>query len=199
MAKYPSDLLSLIASLKKLPGVGSKTAERFAFHLLGWPGEQLTEFGKQVTHIKEKIKPCPECGCFIGEWGCDFCTINKRDRTMLCVLASAKDVYALEETRAYFGLYHVLGGLLSPLDGKGPEQLELGKLKERIESLAIKEVIIALDSTIEGDATALYLKEQLHSWGVAATRLAFGLPMGSSLDFVDGATLMLALTGRHSF
>ena len=130
---------------------------------------------------------------------CSFSDQTKRDGSILCIIASAKDAYALEETRAYKGLYHVIGGLLSPIDDRGPNVLNLHSLKERIHSLQIREVIIALDSTLEGDTTSLYLKEQLNQWGISVSRLAFGLPMGSSLDFIDGGTLMRALTGRQSF
>ena len=199
MPKYPAELLTLIAYLKKLPGVGGKTAERFAFQLLDWQPSHLQDFAIILATLKERIRNCPECSCLMDEKGCSFCQIDRRDPHTLCLVASAKDVFAIEETRAFHGLYHVLGGLLSPLDGRAPEHLQLDKLKKRITILPIRETIIALDSTVEGDATALYLREQLASWGIPATRLAFGLPIGSSLDFVDGGTLAKALTGRQSF
>ncbi|HSW86467.1 MAG TPA: recombination mediator RecR [Rhabdochlamydiaceae bacterium] len=199
MQKYPTDLSILIAYLKKLPGVGSKTAERFAFQLLTWPESQLKDFADLVKEIKVRIRHCPDCHCLMEENHCGFCDRTKRDSHALCIIASAKDAFAIEETHAYRGLYHVIGGLLSPLDGRHPDQLKLDELKKRIDDLRIKEVIIALDSTLEGDTTALYLKEHFRSWGLAVTRLAFGLPMGSSLDFVDGGTLARALMGRQSF
>lgn len=199
MHKYPSALLSLIALLKKLPGVGSRTAERFAFQLLDWPEHQLQEFGSLVADIKKRIQHCPQCHCLMEEGKCPFCDPIRRESSLLCIISSAKDAYSIEETRAYKGLYHVIGGLLSPLDGRGPEHLQIDRLKERIASLQVKEAIVALDSTLEGDATALYLKDQLENWGIPASRLAFGLPLGSSLDFVDGGTLSRALTGRHLF
>jgi len=197
MVKYPAALLSLIAFLKKLPGVGSKTAERFAFQLLNWPQHQLADLAGHILAIKEKIHPCPECHCLMEGDACGFCDPLKRDASLLCIISSPKDVFTIEETRSYRGLYHVIGGLLSPLEGRSPEHLQLDLLHKRIEARAIKEVIIALDSTIEGDATALYLKEQLK--GLRVSRLAFGMPMGSTLDFVDGGTLTRALMGRHSF
>ncbi len=199
MAKYPSHLLQLIGYLKKLPGVGSKTAERFAFQLLCWPEEQLHSLAETIRFTKEKIKPCPQCRCLMDKEYCLFCDPAKRDTDILCIISSAKDAYSFEETRSYRGLYHVLGGLLSPLDGRTPDKLDLDHLHRRIEQLSIKEVILALDSTLEGDATALYLKEQLHRWGAKVSRLAFGLPMGSPLEFVDGGTLSRALQGRHNF
>jgi recombination protein RecR len=194
--KYPQALLSLITYLKKLPGVGSKTAERFAFQLLSWPESQLSELAMRIKEIKEKIKHCPECHCLM-ENKCDFCHESVRDQQLLCVISCAKDALIIEETRSYRGLYHVIDGLLSPLEGRTPEKLQLDRLKKRIQTKEIKEIIIALDSTIEGDATALYLKEELK--GVRISRLAFGLPMGSTLDFVDEGTLAHALLGRHVF
>lgn len=195
--KYPTDLLALIAFLKKLPGVGSKTAERFAFHLLNWQENQLGHFAGLIGSIKEKIKYCATCGCLTENDKCFFCENTKRDRHVLCIISSPKDVFAIEETRIFQGLYHVLGGLLSPLQGCSPENLNIHTLKKRIELDEIKEIIIALDSTLEGDATSLFLKEQINSWGIKTSRLAFGLPLGSTLDFVDGGTLARALMGRQ--
>lgn len=199
MAKHPHDLTQLIAYLKKLPGVGTKTAERFAFQLLNWKNDELHSFSSLLAHLKEKINNCPECHCLTDNHQCFFCGHPNRDRTQLCIIASPREVYALEETGAFRGLYHVLGGLLSPIEGKTPEHLDLDHLKKRITTLQIKEVIIALDSTLEGDTTALFLKEQIQGWGLPVSRLAFGIPIGSSLDFVDGSTLARALTGRQVF
>jgi recombination protein RecR len=199
MPKYPSHLSTLIAYLKKLPGVGSKTAERFAFQLLTWPEGQLQDFSDLIKEIRIKIRHCPDCHCLMDGSSCGFCDSTTRDPNVLCIIASAKDAFAIEETHAYRGLYYVIGGLLSPLDGRHPDDLKLDELRKRIDNLNVKEAIIALDSTLEGDTTALYLKGHLSTWGLAVTRLAFGLPMGSSLDFVDGGTLMRALTGRQSF
>ena len=199
MTKYPSELAQLIASLKKLPGVGSKTAERFAFQLLNWQEEELHALSTLFAQLKKKIIPCEICRCLMDNHRCPFCSDAMRDKTQLCVIASPRDAYSIEETGAYRGLYHVLGGLLSPLDGKTPENLNLLQLKKRITSLQIKEIIIALDSTLEGDTTSLFLKEQIQAWGLPVSRLAFGLPIGSSLDFVDGSTLARALTGRQNF
>ncbi len=199
MAKYPSELAQLIAFLKKLPSVGTKTAERFAFQLLNWPDHELHSLSILVKQLKEKVTQCADCHCLTDDGGCPFCHHMMRDKTQLCIIASPRDVYSLEETGAYRGLYHVLGGLLSPLGGRTPEHLNLEQLKNRIAHLQVKEVIIALDSTLEGDTTALYLKELFHEWGLPVSRLAFGLPIGSSLDFVDGSTLARALTGRQNF
>ncbi len=199
MALYPLELRGLIAFLKKLPGVGSKTAERYAFQMLSWQETDLHSFSALLGTLKEKITHCPECHALCDQNKCVICNDERRDRSQLCILASARDVYSLEETGTFRGLYHVLGGLLSPIDGKTPEHLNLNQLKTRIESLQIREVIIALDSTIEGDTTSLFLKEQIQQWNIPVSRLAFGLPMGSSLDFVDGGTLARAFTGRQTF
>ncbi|MDJ0651763.1 MAG: recombination mediator RecR [Simkaniaceae bacterium] len=199
MLRYPKDLLTLIAYLKKLPGVGKKTAERYAFHLLEWAEKDLHEFSERLATLKERVQACRECGCLMGGVVCTFCSYNKRDCSILCIIASPRDAYAIEETGDFRGLYYVLGALLSPLDGKTPENLNFAQIKERIQRLGIQEVILALDSTLEGDATALYLKEQLAKMGVEVSRLALGLPLGSSLDFVDEGTLSQAFSGRQKF
>ncbi len=173
--------------------------ERFAFHLLNVSEEELKGFSEKIGDIKQKVYSFPECGCLIGAEVCSFCTPGRRDPSLICLVSSPKDVFAIEETRAYKGLYHVVGALLSPLEGRTPDQLKIEKLKTRCAALSPREIIIALDSTLEGDATSLYLREQLESLGFITTRLAFGLPMGSSLDFVDFGTLEKALTGRQRF
>lgn len=198
MSKYPLALQQLIATLKMLPGVGSKTAERFAFQLLTWQNTPLENFAHQIATLKIKIRSCPDCHCLMEKESCEFCDLHKRDSSLLCIISSPKDAYAIEETHLYKGLYHVLGGLLSPLDGRTVERLNLPHLLHRISHLQIREVIVALDSTLEGDATALYLKEQLGK-SIPVSRLALGLPMGSPLEYVDGGTLSRALTGRQVF
>jgi len=196
---YPGHLLKLIQSLKKLPGVGHKSAERFAFHLLTWRPSQLEEFAEIIKETPFKLIPCCVCGCLLDHDYCPYCDTNRRSVDLLCILAHPKDVFAIEETREYRGLYHVLGGLLSPIEKKGPEHLNLPKLKERVARLEIKEIVIALDSTLEGDATALYLKHELKLFPLKISRLAFGIPMGSSLDYVDGGTLARAFTARSQY
>lgn len=196
---YPQHLLKVIEVLKRLPGVGNKSAERFVFQMLEWKPEYLQEMAEAIRHIPEKLKRCSCCGCLIGEESCTFCDPAKRDTQVLCIIASPRDAFAVEDTREYKGLYHVLGGVLSPMEGRGPEQLRFDSLKQRIQDLQIKEVVIALDSTLEGDATALYVKRELEHLGVHTSRLAFGLPVGSSLDYIDGGTLARALSGRSKF
>lgn len=197
--QYPTHLLQLIQVLKRFPGVGNKSAERFAFHLLNWPAEHLKELGSVVTSLKETLKQCHECGCLMDQNGCAVCDLSRRDTSQMCVISSPREMYAIEETHEYKGLYHVLGGVLSPLEGRGPEHLSMPKLIQRIESLGVQEIVLALDSTLEGDATSLYLKQELAHYPVRVSRLAFGLPMGSSLEYVDGGTLARAFTGRQDF
>ena len=199
MSKLPSSMQNLIALLRKLPGVGSKTAERFSFHLLEWDETSLQFFSTLLASLQKNIQKCSTCHCLKGNEPCDFCNTSKRDPSILCIVSSAKDIYPLEETRTFNGLYHVLEGLFSPIQGKGLNQINLEKIKQRILKNEIKDVILALDSTLEGDATSLFLKEEMKDWNVSISRLAFGLPVGSSLDYVDSGTLARAFLGRHNF
>jgi recombination protein RecR len=196
---YPPHLSKLINALKKLPGVGNKSAERFAFQLLNWKTEHLQELSHIISSIPEKLTHCAQCHCLVTPEECPFCHPTRRHTNSICIIASARDAFAIEETREYKGLYHNLGGLLSPLEGIGPDNLKLHNLKQRISSHPIQEILMALDSTLEGDATAYYLKKELTPLRVPISRLAFGLPMGSSLDYVDGGTLARALAGRAHF
>ena len=195
--KYPTDLQSLITHLRKLPGVGGKTAERFAFALLEWKEKDLLNTSSLLSTLKTRIQTCSDCGCLKDQTACGFC--QDRDSNFLCIISSAKDAYAIEDTHAYRGLYHVVETLLSPLDGRTPDLLDLPKLTSRIKKNQTQEIILALDSTLEGDATALYLKKHLDALGLNVTRLAYGMPMGSTLDYIDEGTLSLAITGRRSF
>ena len=196
---YPKHLLQLIEALKQLPGVGNKSAERFAFHMLDWSPRQLDLASELIRQIPAKLKHCDECGCLIGDEQCAFCLPKRTEQGMMCIIASSKDVYAIEETHQFKGVYQVLGSLISPLEGKGPELLPLARIKERARRLEVTEVVIALDSTLEGDATSLYLKRELEPLEINISRLALGLPMGSSLDYVDGGTLARAFSGRAAF
>lgn len=196
--KYPEDLLTLIAHLKKLPGVGARTAERFAFELIRWPQAELTQLGELLQTILGKIPACAVCGCLTHQGSCRFCDPSLRDTSLLCLLASARDAYAIEETRSYRGLYHVVEHLLSPLDGRHTNTIRLDRIEKRISGNNIRELIIAFDSTLEGDTTALYLKNQLSRPNLSISRLAFGIPVGSSLEYIDGGTLARALSGRQS-
>lgn len=193
--QFPEDLLKLVGYLKKLPGVGTRTAERFAFELLSWESDDLKTLGETLIGLKEKVPSCPTCGCLFNGRSCKFCI--DRDPTFLCLLASARDVYAIEETGRYRGLYHVIEHLLSPLDGRHASALRLDRIEKRIAENQVREVIIAFDSTLEGDTTALYLKNHLARPHLSISRLAFGLPVGSSLEYIDSGTLARALSGRQ--
>lgn len=197
MNHYPKHLCKLIEILKRFPGVGSKSAERFAFHMLDWPNAHLEEMTQTIRELKVHLKHCDECGCLMDQAQCQFCSETKRDLHILCIVASPKEVYSIEQTREYKGLYHILGGLLSPMDDCSPSDLRIDKLMERIHKFSVEEIIIALDSTLEGDATSLHLQRELANLPVRLSRLAFGLPMGSSLDYVDGGTLSRAFSGRR--
>lgn len=197
--KYPSHLLSLMNMLKRLPGVGNKTAERYAFHVLSWPTKYREELANALQELDANVGYCQECGCLKGNDACHFCTLTREKEGVICIIANPRDAYAIDETSEFHGLFHVLGGLLSPMEGMMPEKLSIPKLLERIKTHQIREVVIALDSTLEGDATSLYLKRDLDPLGVTVTRLAFGIPMGSSLDYIDGGTLARALSARSSF
>lgn len=198
--QYPKELQSLITLLRKFPGVGMKTAERFAFHLLKWKNPDLQALSTMLSQLQEVVHHCPRCGCLAeNKTTCFFCNNPGRNKKKICILASPKDVYLIEETKSYNGLYHVIQNLLSPIEGYKIEGLLLEKLQKRITEHKIEEAIVALDSTLEGDATALFFKKKLTEWNIPVTRLAFGIPLGSSLDFIDKGTLSQALLGRKSF
>jgi recombination protein RecR len=197
--KYPSHLLSFINMLKRLPGVGNKTAERYAFQILSWPAKYRHELAEALDRLDARIGYCDQCGCLKGKEPCGFCTAARQAEGVICVVASPRDAYAIDETAEFKGLFHVLGGLLSPMEGIMPDQLSITPLLDRIRAYDIREVVLALDSTLEGDATALYLKRALAPLDITVSRLAFGIPMGSSLDYIDGGTLARALSARSQF
>jgi recombination protein RecR len=198
MTKYPDSIQKIILLLRKLPGVGKKTAERYAFQMISWKKEDQEHLAFLVSGLKKNITICAECGAIYEGANCFFCNHTHRDRYLLCIISSPKDIFSLENTRLYNGLYHVMPGLISPIDGFGPEDLNLDHLKNRIQKNEIREVILALDSTIEGDATSLYLKKEIESLGVFVSRLGLGMPMGSSLEYVDEGTLSRAFSSRSS-
>ncbi|MBX9924258.1 MAG: recombination mediator RecR [Rhabdochlamydiaceae bacterium] len=199
MAKFPHPIQKFIMQLRKLPGVGAKTAERYAFEMLSWEPEAVQLFSQALQSLQVEIQTCSHCCCLKGETECDYCNPTKRDSSLLCIVSSAKDIYPIEETRIFRGMYHVLGAVLSPLHGYNTEQIDIKKIKLRIQSQGVTDVILALDSTIEGDATSLFLKEELQTFPINISRLAFGIPLGSSLDYVDSGTLTRAFLGRHRF
>lgn len=199
MSKFPTQIQKIIAQLRKLPGVGFKTAERYAFRLIEWDAESLLQLSQSIASLSKEIEHCPTCNCLKGEEPCEFCNVNQRETQSLCIVSYAKDIYPIEETRAFKGLYHALGAVFSPLHGHSIENIDIQKIKTRVDFHNIKDIILALDSTLEGDATALFLKEEMKKWDVSISRLAFGIPIGSALDYVDAGTLTRALVGRLRF
>ena len=195
--KYPEHLTTLINMLKRLPGVGNKTAERYAFQMLEWTPQNLKEISNSIGDLKVKTKYCTECGYFTEEQSCFFCVEHRIQTGIICIVPSIREVFAIESTGEYKGVYHILGGLLSPIEGIGPEAFSTEKLIERIQKHGFTEAIIGIDSTLEGDATALFLKKELSHLQIKISRLAFGIPMGSSLDYVDGNTLARSFLGRN--
>lgn len=200
IGKYPKQLIALISQLKKLPGVGSKTAERFAFQLLKWNEEELQDLGNSLNKLKEELICCENCGCFKVDKSCPFCDAQKRDQSIICILSSPKDVFAIEETRSYSGLYHIIDAIISPYDLYNNPTIDIEKLKKRINTLSIKEAILAFDSTLEGETTSLLLKKELQKIpSLKISRIASGIPVGSHLEYVDGGTLAKSILGRQNF
>ena len=189
----------LTDELSRLPGIGSKTALRLVHHLMKGSKEEAGQLSRAITKLIENIKICKECGNFSEDEFCEVCTNPARDRSVLCVVEEAYEVGAIERTGQYRGMFHVLGGRLSPLDGVGPEELNVAALLRRItESQSeIQEVIVATNASVEGEATAVFLEREIRSLGPCVTRLARGIPVGSDLEYVDGTTIAQALGGRR--
>ena len=193
----PDPLNRLVAQLAKLPGIGEKTAQRLAFHILRAPPEFSLELAAALREVKEKVRLCDRCFALTEAELCGFCLDPRRDDRMICVVESVSDQMAVERTREFKGRYHVLHGVLSPLDGTGPEQLRIKELILRLEDGKVEEIIVATNPDIEGEATALYLMRLLKPMGLRVSRIAQGLPMGGDLEFADQATLARALTARR--
>lgn len=193
----PDPLNRLVASLAKLPGIGEKTAQRLAFHILRAPGEYAQELSAAVREVKEKVRLCTRCFSLTDGELCGLCRDSRRDERLLCVVETFADLMALERTREFKGRYHVLHGVLSPLEGVGPDQLRIKELLERLGDGKAEEIIVATNPDVEGEATALYLTRLLRPMGLKVSRLATGLPMGGDLEFADQATLAKALTARR--
>ncbi len=195
--QFTPPLARLIEHFQKLPGIGPKSAQRMAFHVLKMSTQDVGEFAFALVDCKEKVRNCSQCYHLSALDPCEICTNDKRDQSTICVVADARDVIALERTREYRGLYHVLTGLISPLEGKGPDDLTIRDLLARVQKLGVKEVILAINPTIEGDATVLYVQGILKSLPVSITRIAFGLPVGADLEYADDITLSRSLAGRR--
>jgi len=197
MDAYTDSLERLITALGKLPGIGRRSAERIAFHLLDADRDEADALAQAVRDVKTKVGHCTECGGLAEGETCALCANPRRDRSRLCVVEKPKDVLRLEATGGYDGLYHVLGGLISPADGTGPETLDLARLRRRVDEGDFEEVVLALSPTADGDGTALCAAEHLKGAGVRVTRLARGLPTGASLEYANPGMLADALRDRQ--
>lgn len=187
----------LMQALTKLPGIGEKTASRLTFHILGSSEDYCRELAQAVLDVKLKIRLCSSCLNITEDDPCRICADPARSDEILCVVEEPNDLYAIEKTGAFRGKYHVLHGVISPLDGIGPDEIRVEELIERLKSGKVQEVILATNPVVEGDATALYLSEQIKPLGVKVTRIARGIPVGGDLEYTDGATLINALRGRQ--
>ena len=195
---FPPALETLVEQFARLPGIGKKSAQRLAFFVLGLPDGEAEAFADAIVAARKSISCCPVCQNFAeGDGPCPICASPKRDRTVICVVADPKDVIAMERGREYDGLYHVLHGVISPMNHVGPDDLHIKSLVERVASGEVEEIIMATNPDTEGEATAMYLSRLLKPFGVKITRLAYGIPVGSHLEFADEATLMRALEGRR--
>ena len=198
MEYLPPALETLVEHFAKLPGVGRKSAQRLAFHILGQSNEDAEAFAQAILNAKKSIHCCPVCQNLTeGDGPCSICSSPRRDHSLICVVADPKDVMAMERSREYGGLYHVLHGVISPMSHVGPDDLHIKSLVERVAAGGVAEVIMATNPDTEGEATAMYLCRLLKPFGVKITRLAYGIPVGSHLEYADDATLMRALEGRR--
>ncbi|NPV27857.1 MAG: recombination protein RecR [Firmicutes bacterium] len=197
MQYYAGPIARLIGELTRLPGIGPKTAQRLAFHLLQVPTEEARRLAEAIVEAKEKIGYCSSCSNLTDVDPCAVCRDETRDRTILCVVEEPRDVVALEKTREYRGMYHVLQGKISPLDGIGPDQLRIKELLARLKDGIIKEIVLATNPNLEGEATAMYLARLIKPLGIRVTRLAHGLPVGGDLEYADEVTLYKAFEGRR--
>jgi recombination protein RecR len=197
MSYYPSTVLKLIKHFSRLPGVGEKTAERLAMHVIRAPQKQVEALSQSLLEIKEKVRLCRQCYALSDSDTCDICRNPSRDEALLCVVEQPADMVAIEKSGAFSGRYHILQGALSPMNGVGPEDIRLRELVSRVGKGYIKEVVVATSTTVEGEATASYIAQQLQNLAVKVTRIASGVPMGGDLQYVDPVTLQRAMNSRR--
>ena len=193
---YPKTILNLIECFKKYPGIGEKTAERLALASINMDSDIVDLFSKSLKDGKTKIKKCSRCGSLTEDDLCQICTDKSRDTSTLCVVEECKNVILFEKIGSYKGIYHVLGGLISPLEGINPEDIHIDKLIERIKNENIKEVILAIKPSVEGETTALYIRKMLEGTDVKISKIAHGIPMGADIDYIDPLTLEMAIEDR---
>jgi recombination protein RecR len=197
MPDFAPSVNRLIDELKRLPGIGQKTAQRLAFYLLRVDREQALALSEAIREAKEKVRECSICNNITDTDPCHFCSSMTRNRAIICVVEEATNIQAVEKTRQFSGLYHVLGGALSPLQGVGPDQLKIKSLVERLKGGTVEEIIVATNPSTEGEATAVYLSKLLKPLGVHVTRIAMGIPVGSDLEYADEVTMSKAMEGRR--
>ncbi|MCL6471506.1 MAG: recombination mediator RecR [Firmicutes bacterium] len=197
MSYYAGPVAGLIEELAKLPGIGPKTAQRLAFHLLKAPVGDAKKLARAIDEVKDKIRFCEECFNVTDKIKCEFCGDPTRDQAVICVVEEPKDIVALEKTGEFKGLYHVLQGAISPIDGIGPDDIRVKELLKRLQEKDVREVVIATNPNIEGEATAMYLAKLIKPLGIKVTRIASGLPVGGDLEYADEVTLGRALEGRR--
>ncbi len=198
MQGYPQPLERLILQLQKLPTVGPKTAQRLAFFMLKLPENETTQIAEAILEVKKNLSDCKICGTITDINPCKICSNPRRNQQVICVVEESDDLWAIERTESHNGLYHVLGGVLSPLDGIGPDSLRMESLLGRVHNGTVKEIILATNWNTEGQATALYLTQQLEPFQVTVTRIAHGIPVGGDLEYIDEVTLAKALEGRRT-
>ena len=197
MNDYAEPIARLIDEFRRLPGIGQKTAQRLAYSLLRRPRADAERLSRAILDVKEKIRYCSRCNNFSDLDPCHYCTSPSRTPDIICVVEEPNDILSIERTREYHGQYHVLHGVLSPLNGIGPEDLKLKNLLQRLQEGNVKEIILATNPNVEGEATAIYLAKLLKPVGIRVTRIALGVPVGSDLEFADEVTMSKALEGRH--
>ena len=198
--QYPSQLLEkAVSEFSRLPGIGRKTALRLVLHLLRQPAEDVEQFASAVTRMKQEVKYCRVCHNISDTDVCSICSDHRRDGSIVCVVENIQDVMAIENTQQYHGLYHVLGGIISPMDGIGPSDIEIASLVERVEAGGIQEVILALSSTMEGDTTNFYISRKLEGTGVKLSIIARGISVGDELEYTDEVTLGRSILNRTPF
>lgn len=197
MFQYAASLTKLIEQFASLPGIGPKSAQRLAFHVLNLPREQVQEFASSIMEVKDSITTCPICCNLTDVVPCRLCRDEARDGSLLCVVEDPQDVVAIEKTREYRGLYHILQGAISPMEGKGPDDIRIRELLARLQQSKYVEIILATNPDVEGETTALYLAKLLNPMGFKITRIAHGLPVGGDLEYADTATLTRAMSGRR--
>ena len=197
MLHYPEPLARLISELQKLPTIGPKTAQRLAFYMTKMPDEETAKLAHAITDVKTRLSHCTICGNITDRNPCNICTDSERDHQVICVIEEPDDLLAIERTNEFKGVYHTLMGVLSPLDGVGPKDIRIDALFERIRNEDIREVIVATNYTTQGQATALFLKNLLEDLGISITRIAYGIPAGGDLEYIDQVTLARALEGRR--